>query len=170
MRIRSSYDEELILAHELLTVFGEFSEKVNKGLAITRLGNHLSSATHRKEFQTSYISKNAIKTKAKKRCREHAFGITRVAEMMIESYLSGKIKGVADIDRFLKRHAFQNHTTTKENRRLVVIYNENPNISWIDAYKLAGIVLYEGRGSGVGRSVAKYAHIPYNKLKKYPLI
>ena len=166
----STYQHDLDIVVGILPKLVKLYIHGNKNCA-SRLGVFLSTMSHRKEFQTNYISKSAIQAKPQNRCREHAMGITLVAKMLLDACVSLEVDSSdpTQIDSFIKRHAFQNHTTRKENRKLVKIYKQNPGVSWIQAYELANIVLYEGRGSGRGRRKSTYKHIPYTKLKKYPL-
>lgn len=142
-----------------------------KQIVHSRLGGCLSHATHRKEFITNYISENALHIKLNKMhgiTREHAYGVTRAAEVILSKYIKNKIKNTDDLLKYLKMYCFQNITTRKENQILRKTYEIHPELDWREIYKLSNVKICYVTNFRK-KQLLNYKILEYKNIKKYPL-
>ena len=88
-----------------------------------------------------------ITGKGTKYTKEHFHNMKKYCIIMCEKFLSGEISNLEELTSFIEMITQVHYVTSEENTQLRLVQTSNPELSWQDHYRLAGITLVEERGT-----------------------
>ena len=163
---KANQNDHLEYMIEYLRLFEDNWKKgKHRVLTLRAMQASLFGLSHQKSFRLPFHTSEVV---VLSRCScEHPFRTHLASIAIMEAFIAKKIKSTNDLLRYCKTHSYWIPSSRSENSKMGQFSKDNPdfNLSWLDAYQEAGIVLCKIKKGKRDRATG--IPVPYPVVKRY---